>query len=205
MPFEYFELALAIWDAMEEYDTFAYLDSRDYWESVWTNLEVAGWRFLSSPPTAVRVTVGRNGGYSADEVSLPAMSRAEMNSWTEIRRNLRPYALQTASRDSIYRGGKLSRKRYLLPCLACRQYSLIRKRTIEDAAKSNDIVNCARCGTSYRIASEGKYSKIRSRTPIVAKPLSRSSNDEPRALTVEELIHLYTRENPPQGITDAGD
>jgi hypothetical protein len=163
MPFEYFELVLAIWEKMEECDTFAYLDSQDYLESVWTNMELAGWQFLSDARTVVRVTVGRRGDYSADEMSLSPMSQPDKDLWAHIRRNLRPYALQNSSHvDAPYRGSKLSRKRYLFPCSACREHSLIKKQTIEGAAKSKAVVNCPRCGVSYGIASEGKYSKIRS-------------------------------------------
>jgi len=206
MPFEYFELALAIWEKMEECDTFAYLDSEDYLKSVWTNLEIVGWQFVSDARTVVRVTVGRHGGYSADQMSLRPLAKAEKDLWGQIRRNLRPYALQNSSRvDTPYRGGKLARKRYLLPCSACREYTLINKRTTEKAAKAGDSVSCSHCGVLYEITSQGKYSKIRSRTPIVAKPLSRSREREPRSLTIDELTHLYAQGNPPPGIIDAGD
>jgi hypothetical protein len=134
------------------------------------------------------------------------MSQPDKDLWAHIRRNLRPYALQNSSHvDAPYRGSKLSRKRYLFPCSACREYSLIKKQTIEDAAKSKAVVNCPRCGVSYGIASEGKYSKIRSRTPILAKPLSRSGDKGPRPLTIDELMHLYAQRHPPRGIIDAGD
>lgn len=168
MPFEYFELVFAIWDrSIDQCDSFAYIDSRDYLNSVWTNMELHGWRYLSDSLTAVKVSVherGRKYYYSADEVSLNPMGKGEKEQWAHLYRNLKPHALMTSSHfDAPYRGGRLSRRRYLLGCTTpkCRQYSLIPKAVVETAAKGNSIVHCAHCGAAFRVVSEGRMDEIR--------------------------------------------
>ena len=151
--------------------------------------------------------MGRREDYSADEVSLNPMGRGEKELWAHLYRNLKPHALMTSSHfDAPYRGGRLSRKRYLLPCTTCRQYSLIPKAVVETAAKGNGTVYCAHhnCGAAFRVLSEGRMSEIRRRRPIVAQPLT-GGGKRPRALEVDELMALYAERNPPRGIIDASD
>jgi hypothetical protein len=207
MPFEYFELIFAIWDgSMAKCDGFAFVDNenRDYLKSVWTNMELDGWRYMSDSLTAVKVSV-RGRRHSAEEVSLHSMTRAEKDMWEYLYRNLKPHALTTSSHfDAPYRGGRLSRKRYLLGCTTCSQYSLIPKAVVETAAKGNGIVYCAHCSAAFRAVSEGRVDEIRRRRPILARPLN-DGGKRPRPLKVDELMALYADRNPPQGIIDAGD
>ena len=208
MPFEYFELMFAIWDgSMAKCDGFAFIDNQggDYLKNVWTNMELHGWRYMSDSLTAVRVSV--SGRYSAQEVSLHPMSREEKEWWAHLYRNLKPHALTSSSHfDAPYRGGRLSRKRYLLGCTVCGEYSLIPKAVVETAAKGNGVVHCAhhKCGAAFRVVSQGRKDEIRRRRPIISQPLT-GGGGRPRPLTVDELMALYADRNPPPGIIDAGD
>ena len=106
MPFEVFELMLTIWQRMEKCDTFAYINSQDYLSSIWTTLEVTGWRFLSGTPTGYAIGSGQQ-GYIAEPMSFSPMPSAEKRLWMRLRMHLEPVGAAKASHLMVpNRGGR---------------------------------------------------------------------------------------------------
>ena len=200
LPFEWFELMMAIWNELESCQAFVYLDSPDYTASVWTSLEQIGWRALVDDPQVITVS-GSNGRYAAVRRTLAPMDRSEKRLWRQLRKNLEPFAVISSGRGFIpYRGRKPSTNHYLLPCIICGEYSLLPKREVEHAARVSGQAACAQpgCSSPYILTEVGSRNRIRYRRPIVAVPAVKSTQVPPRPLTTNELLHLYAGTWPPR-------
>lgn len=189
---------LAIWQRMEKCDAFAYINSQDYLSSIWTTLEVTGWRFLSDAPTGYAIGSGQQ-GYIAEPVPLSTMPAAEKRLWRRLRVHLEPMGAAKTSHLMIpNRGGRYATAYYLLPCRVCGDYSLLPKKAVESLAKRSGVVGCARaCRADHRLERAGRFNGMRYRVPIVAVPLPDRRAPFLRPLTVEEIMHLYSNGKQP--------
>jgi hypothetical protein len=201
LPFELLELMMVIWNQMEECDAFAFLSSPDYMSSVWTELEVTGWRFFSGTPIGHAIGAGAQ-GYEYATGGWPAMPTPEKRMWIRLRMNLDPVRSKS-SRMIPHRGGTYATRYYLLPCRVCGEYSLLARSAVESLAKRSGTLACGQpaCGSKHRLDLAGTSRSMRYRVPIVAVPLTDRRANFVRALEVEEITQLYTdSKRAPPGI-----
>jgi hypothetical protein len=199
MPFECFEFMMAIGGTIEGCDTFVYLNSEDYFQSIWTNLEIMGWLFFTRSPVGYSIGSDSIGSYTLDQVQWEPMPENSKPLWSQIRSHLEPFAM-LRHRDAPYRGGQFSRKHYLLPCRVCGEYSLLPKKLTESQAKRRGEIRCAhpRCRAVHSVKYEGDYNRFRYRVPILAIPRSEDRVPYLRPLSSDEMLQLYAdRKNPP--------
>jgi len=203
LPFEMFELMLAIWQRMEKCGAFVYINSQGYLSSIWTTLEVTGWRFLASTANGYAIGSGQQ-GYVAEPVSFHPMPSGEKRLWRQLRVHLEPMGVAKKSHLMIpNRGGRYATSYYLLPCRVCGEYSLLPKKAVESLAKKSGVIRCAQpaCQADHRLKRTGRFNAMRYRVPIVAVPLSSRRAPSLRPLTVEEIMHLYSNgKQPPPAI-----
>jgi hypothetical protein len=207
MPFECFEFMMAIWGVIEDCDTFVFLETGDYFQSVWTNLEVTGWLFFAESPIGYAVGSDTDGQPIVTPVEWPAMPRESKPMWSQVRSHLSPFAM-LRHRQAVYRGGKFATKHYLLACRVCGEYSLLPKQLIESKAKKHGDVHCAhrRCRALHIVKHEGEYNRFRYRAPIVAIPHTKERAPNLRWLSSDELLQLYVdRKKPPPRIEPGSD
>jgi hypothetical protein len=193
LPFEFLELMVAIWDEMQACDTFGILNSPDYLQSVWTNLELTGWRAIKPGGRAYSLELDPGGRYSYTPVSLEPMTKNERELWGIIRNRVRPFALLSSPKWSFpYRGSRLARKYYLLTCLVCGQHSLLPKGQVESRARTNGVMACAHpeCRAPHQIRKSGSFNWVRSRRPILAVPVSSRRTESVLPLLASDLLSL---------------
>jgi hypothetical protein len=193
LPFEVFELIMTIWQRMEKCDSFVFLNTPDYLASIWTTLEVIGWRVMSRAPIAYAVALDP-AGYRCDPTGVVPMPAPEKRLWIRLRAHLEPMGAVSRSHLLIpNRGGRFATDHYLLACRVCGEYSLLPKRPTERAAKRGEVVTCAQptCVARHRMGKVGRFNGIRYRVPIVAEPLTDRRAPSMRSLQVDELMQLY--------------
>lgn len=205
MPFECFEFMMAIWGVIEDCDTFVFLATEDYLQSVWTNLEVTGWLFFADAPVGYGISSDAEGQPTLTPVEWEPMPKESKPMWSQVRNHLSPFAM-LRHRQTVYRGGKFSTDHYLLPCRVCGEYSLLPKKLVQSQAKRRGTVRCAhqRCRAVHDVRQEGDYNRFRYRVPILAVPRTHERVPHLRWLSPDELLQLYVERKKPPPLIPVG-
>ena len=208
LVFEYFELMEFIRDYdLVDSSAFMILDlpHSNYWEGIFTQLEVLYWRRLSSKNPAevyrvVEVDKALGKPHLAGLIQLPAYTKEEEKIWASV-----SVSTNRSIRNTRWIGppalGKYAESCYLICCAGCGEYILFSKKLVDKARKGNAAIPCPhnkRHTGSNQIrfreeSSQGKYY----RRPIIQ---DQEGTAAPRQLTPYDLVLLISDNKKPESI-----
>jgi hypothetical protein len=180
-------------------DTFVYLNTADYWDSYFTQMEVLQWRRFKKEPKFYPVEIDNSRRFSFEgQGQWETLTSNQKSLWAKISVGINRGMQGHHSIPLMC--GKFGKNCYLLPCHLCGEHFLAAQDAVHAALASDHRLVCPHCHQNELRFEQLPYIGHFYRKPIILKRSTGRPGRPLRVLDAIEVLGLILNNDEPQRI-----